>query len=315
MKELDSKAMSENERKELQDRYIRFDWAIKRLLRQKANFGVLNGFLTVMLREEVRILEILESEGNQESSDDKFNRVDIKARNSKGEIIIVEIQNTREVHYLERILYGVAKAITEHISLGEGYQNVKKIYSISILYFDLGVGTDYIYHGQNHFIGVHTGDRLRINTRDRDAVITRLPAEIFPEYILIRVNEFDKVASTPLDEWITYLKDGTIRPDTTAPGLREAREKLKYYSMSSQERHAYDEHLNAIMIQNDVLDTAKWEGRLEGLAEGHAEGLAEGKAEGEAKLRQTAIHMKRLGISIVDIAKCTGLPAEEIEKL
>ena len=319
MKKLDPKIMAENEKQELQDRYIRFDWAIKRLLRQKANFGVLNGFLTVMLREEVKILEILESEGNQESADDKFNRVDIKALNSKGEIIIVEIQNTREVHYLERILYGVAKAITEHISLGEGYQNVKKVYSISILYFDLGVGTDYIYHGQNHFIGVHTGDRLRINTRDRDAVVTRLPAEIFPEYILVRVNEFDKVATTPLDEWITYLKDGTIRPDTTAPGLREAREKLKYYSMSTQERHAYDKHLDTIMIQNDVLDTAKWEGRMEGLAEGKAEGLAEGEAkglaEGEAKLRQTATHMKRLGISMADITMCTGLPAEEIEKL
>ena len=312
MKNLDPKVMAENERKELQDRYIRFDWAIKRLLRQKANFDVLNGFLTVVLREEVRILEILESESNQESANDKFNRVDIKALNSKGEIIIVEIQNTREVHYLERILYGVAKAITEHISLGEGYQKVKKVYSISIIYFDLGVGTDYFYHGQNHFTGVHTGDRLRINMRDRDAVITRLPAEIFPEYILIRVNEFDKVATTPLDEWIKYLKDGTIRPDTTTPGLREAREKLKYYSMSSQERHAYDEHLNVIMIQNDVLDTAKWEGRIEGLAEGKAEGKAEGIAEA---LRQTAVNMKRMGIETTGIAKCIGLSVEEIESL
>ena len=289
---------------------------LDRLLRQKANFDVLNGFLTVVLREEVRILEILESESNQESASDKFNRVDIKALNSKGEIIIVEIQNTREVHYLERILYGVAKAITEHISLGEGYQKVKKVYSISIIYFDLGVGTDYFYHGQNHFTGVHTGDRLRINMRDRDAVITRLPAEIFPEYILIRVNEFDKVATTPLDEWIKYLKDGTIRPDTTTPGLREAREKLKYYSMSSQERHAYDEHLNVIMIQNDVLDTAKWEGRIEGLAEGKAEGLTEGEAKGKAEaLRQTAVNMKRMGIETTGIAKCTGLSVEEIESL
>ena len=115
--ESDLKSMEEQEKKELQDRYIRFDWAIKRLLRQKANFDVLEGFLTVMLREEIKIEEILESEGNQESADDKFNRVDIKALNSKGEIIIVEIQNTREIHYLERILYGVAKAITEHISL------------------------------------------------------------------------------------------------------------------------------------------------------------------------------------------------------
>ena len=142
--ESDLKIMEEMERKKLQDRYIRFDWAIKRLLRQKANFDVLDGFLTVMLNEEIKIVEILESEGNLESADDKFNRVDIKALNSKGEIILVEIQNTRELHYLERILYGVAKAITEHISIGEGYEKIKKVYSISILYFDIGIGTDYI---------------------------------------------------------------------------------------------------------------------------------------------------------------------------
>ena len=146
---------------EQQDRYIRFDWAVKRLLRQKANFDVLEGFLTILLGEEVKIIELLESESNQQSVDDKFNRVDIKAKNSKGEIIIVEIQNTRELYYLERILYGVAKAITEHISLGERYYEVKKIYSISILYFDIGKGNDYLYHGQNSFTGVHTGDRLK----------------------------------------------------------------------------------------------------------------------------------------------------------
>lgn len=95
---------------EQQDRYIRFDWAIKRLLRQKANFGVLEGLLTVLLGEEVKIIELLESESNQQTIDDKFNRVDIKAKNSKGEIIIVEIQNTRELYYLERILYGVAES-------------------------------------------------------------------------------------------------------------------------------------------------------------------------------------------------------------
>ena len=306
--ESDLRIMEEKERKELQDRYIRFDWAIKRLLRQKANFDVLDGFLTVMLGEEIKIVEILESEGNQESADDKFNRVDIKALNSKGEIIIVEIQNTREIHYLERILYGVAKAITEHISLGEGYQQVKKVYSISILYFDIGVGDDYIYHGQNNFTGVHTGDHLRINTRERNVLVSRLPADIFPEYILIRVNEFDKVARTPLDEWIEYLKDGTIRPDTTTPGLREAREKLKYYSMSPGERLVYDRHIDDIIIQNDAIDTSKWEGRMEGLAEGEAKGLAKG-------MRQVAVNMKRLGMDMESIINCTGLTEEEIASL
>ena len=297
---------------ELQDKYIRFDWAIKRLLRQKANFGVLEGFLTVFLGEKINIIEILESESNQQSATDKFNRVDIKARNSKDEIIIIEIQNTRELYYLERILYGVAKAITEHISLGDKYYQVKKIYSISVLYFDIGKGSDYLYHGQNTFIGVHTGDQLQVNVKERGAIMQRMPSEIFPEYILIRVNEFDKVAVTPLEEWMDYLKTGKIRPDTTAPGLNEAREKLKYYSMTPKERKAYDEHLNAVMIQNDVLDTAKLEGRIEGRAEGIAEGRAEGRAE---EKQENARKMKAMGLTNEMIHQITELSVEEIEKL
>lgn len=280
--------------------YIRFDWAIKRLLRDKANFSVLEGLLTVLFNDKTKIVEILESEGNQQRDDDKFNRVDIKAKNSKGEIIIVEVQNTRELYYLERILYGTAKAITEHISLGDTYQEVKKVYSISILYFDLGKGNDYLYHGQNRFIGVHTNDELLITAKEEGAIIQKLPQKVFPEYYLIRVNEFNQVAKTPLEEWVKYLKTGIIDPDTTAPGLPEAREKLRYYDMSPEERHEYDEHVNAIMIQNDVLNTAK--------LEGHAEGRAEGKLE-DAK------NLKQLGVSIDIIVQATGLRREDIDKL
>ena len=323
-----------------QDRYIRFDWAIKRLLRQKANFGVLEGFLNVFLGEKVTILEILESEGNQQTVDDKFNRVDIKARNSKDEIIIIEIQNTRELYYLERILYGVAKAITEHISLGDAYHHVKKVYSISILYFDIGIGSDYLYHGQNNFIGMHTGDKLQVNVKEKNAIVTRMPSEIFPEYVLIRVNEFDKVAITPMEEWMRYLKSGVIRSDTTAPGLEEAREKLKYYSMTPKERMAYDEHLTAVMIQNDVIDSAKlegrMEGRMEGKIEGRIEGLEEGKQEGKIEGRlegkiegkiegikegiekerfSNARKMKDKGLDYAMIVDITGLSIDQIANL
>ena len=289
---------------ELRDRYIRFDWAIKRLLRQKANFGVLEGFLTVFLNEPIKIVDILESEGNQQQSNDKFNRVDIKAKNSKGEIIIVEIQNTSELYYLERVLYGVAKAITEHINLGNTYKEVKKVYSISILYFDLGKGSDYIYVGQNNFVGLHTQDHLVISTKEKDTIVRKSPSEIFPTYILVRVNEFNKVAKTPLEEWVEYLKNGVISPETQAPGLQEAREKLKYYSMSDAERYAYDEHINAIMIQNDVLGNA----RLEGMEEGRAEGRTEEK-------NNIARKMLANGLSIEQIALITGLTEQEIKGL
>ena len=297
---------------EQKDKYIRFDWAIKRLLRNKANFGVLEGFLTVLLGEKIQIMEILESEGNQQREDDKFNRVDIKARNSKDEIILVEVQNTRELYYLERILYGVAKAIAEHIDLGGIYANVKKVYSISILYFDIGQGNDYLYHGQNTVLGVHTGDCLKVTTKEQGAIIRKLPAEIFPEYFLIRVNEFNKVAVTPLEEWIEYLKTGTIRPDTTTPGLEEARQKLIYYNMNKADKLAYDRHLDALMIQNDVLSTAKLEGLEEGRVEGREEGIMVGRQEEKIA---TARNLKSLNIPIAVIVQATGLSIDEIDRL
>lgn len=313
---------------EQKDKYIRFDWAVKRLLRNKANFGVLEGFLTVLLGESIHIVEILESEGNQQCESDKFNRVDIKARNSKDEIIIVEVQNTREIYYLERILFGVAKAITEHIELGNLYSEVKKVYSVSILYFDIGKGNDYLYHGQNTFVGVHTGDFLEVSTKEKNAIVRKLPSEIFPEYFLIRVNEFNKVAVTPLEEWIEYLKTGVIRPDTKAPGLEEARRKLIYYNMNRAEQLAYDEHINAVMIQNDVLTTAAEEGRQEGRQEGREEGRQEGREEGrlEGRLeglaagrqeekKENARNMKKLNVSFDIIHRVTGLSIEEIDKL
>ena len=187
-----------------------------------------------------------------------------------------------------------------YLHLGQDYSGVKKIYSISILYFDIGVGTDYLYHGQNQFVGVHTHDHLQVNTKERGVIVKRLPSEIFPEYILVRVNEFDKEAVTPLEEWVRYLKDGIITSETTAPGLEEAREKLRYYSMSPEERYAYDEHLNAIMIQNDVLSTAKFEGWEEGRVEERLE---------------TARRMRSDGLSMEMVVRYTGLSEEEINNL
>lgn len=306
------------------DKYVRFDWAAKKILRDKSNFCILEGLVTVLLNEPVHIIELLESESNQNDPTDKFNRVDIKAKNSKDEIILVEIQLTRELYYLERILYGVAKAITEHIQLGNKYDQVKKVYSISILYFDLGKGEDYVYRGQTVFRGVTKNDTLQITSKEKDAIHMKSPEEVFPEYYLIRVNAFNKLAENHLDEWIRYLKDGEIDENTTAPGLQEAKRKLEYMSMSKSDKLAYDEHINAVMIQNDVISTAMKEGRAEGEAKGRAEGLEKGRAEGLEKgkaegraesQREIAQALKANGVLPEMIAMCTGLSLQVIEML
>ena len=121
-------------------RLISFDWAMKKLLRSKANFEILEGFLSELLKDDIRILEVLESEGNKENRRDKFNRVDLKVKDQKNEIIIIEVQYEREFDYLQRILYGTSKVVTEHLGESDPYSKVVKVISVNILYFDLGQG-------------------------------------------------------------------------------------------------------------------------------------------------------------------------------
>jgi hypothetical protein len=63
--------------------YIRFDWMIKRLLRNKKSYVVLEGFLSVLLDRQIKINQILESESNHEGEDQKFNRVDLLVEDEK----------------------------------------------------------------------------------------------------------------------------------------------------------------------------------------------------------------------------------------
>ena len=117
---------------------IRFDWAMKRLLRHKAHFVILEGFLSELLHDDIKIQQILDSESNKDDEADKYNRVDVLVENQHGELIIIEIQNSQEFDYFHRMLYGTSKVITEHIKSGEPYAAVKKVISITIAYFEIG---------------------------------------------------------------------------------------------------------------------------------------------------------------------------------
>lgn len=279
---------------------IRFDWAIKRLLRNKANFSVLEGFLSELLREKMTIESILESESNQKLENDKFNRVDILVKNAKGELVIIEIQNQNEYDYFHRMAYGTSKAITEYISVGEPYKNVKKVYSINIVYFDLGQGLDYIYHGKTDFTGMHKSDKLQLSDKQKEVLGKSDPCQIFPEYYVIKVNQFDDAAKDTLDEWIYYLKNNEIKDDFKAQGINVARELLRVDNLSEDERRSYERHIENLRYGASMAWTMKIE---------EADRL---KKEEKYLI---ARNLKNLGVDTDKIMQATGLKEDEIEKL
>lgn len=310
--------------------YVRFDWAMKRLLRDKANFGVLEGLITTLLGHPIRILKLLESESNREDEDDKQNRVDVLAEDADGALYLIEVQNETEFAYFQRMLFGTSKLVTEYINRGEGYEKIRKIYSINIVYFNLGNGKDYVYHGKTEFRGIHDNELLNLSPFQQQKFGVDEVSELYPEYWILKVNDFNKWSKTPLEQWVYFLNTGEIPDDADAPGLNEARKKLKLEQMTHEELATYYRHLDNVVILRDNITTARGEGFLEGesqglkvgKAQGRAQGLEEGRREGlEEGLQEgyrrgkleMARSLKQQGMSVADVAKVTGLTATEVE--
>lgn len=301
----------------MKDNFIRFDWAMKRLLRDKSNYVVLEGFLSTLLEEDLRISRFLESESNQTDETDKFNRADILVEDSKGRLLVIKIQNYRELYYYHQMLYGASDILSRYTDEETDYNKICKIYSINIVYFSMIKSKDYAYHGEIIFRGLHDSDNfLKLSARQQEIFTGKDAKDIFPEYYVLRVNDFDKVAKTPLDEWIKFLKTGEIDKEATAKGLPEARERLRIDTLPDAEKRAYYRDMEALRYQRSVIKTGWDEGHIEGFKEGKAKGRAEGRAEGEKmKAKEVAKRMKEMGLSVKDIIQCTGLTHGEIEEL
>jgi len=267
---------------------VRFDWAMKRLLRHKANFDILEGFLTELLGEEVTIKQILDSESNKETEDDKHNRVDILVENSKNELVIIEVQNSNEYDYFQRMLFGTAKAITEHIKEGQPYVEVKKVISITIAYFDLGQGKDYVYHGTTVFRGIHKNDVLDLSGKQVELYKKENIYQIYPEYWVIKVSQFHNRVKDKLDEWIYFFKNAEIKNNFSAKGLKEVNERLDEMKLNEKDAKAYkrylknlrdiasDQHTKMVDAQ-DLINKGREEKGIEAVIGLFEIGLAEDK--------------------------------------
>ncbi len=312
-------------------KHIKFDWAIKRLLRNKANFDILEGFLSELLMFDVKIVEILESESNQEDATDKFNRVDILVKDIDDSLMLIEVQNERQDDYYHRMLYGQAKLISERLDAGDEYGKLSKIYSINIVYFPLGVGKDYIYVSDGSFRGLHFDDILGLSKKQKKLYNAEQVSDLFTQYYIIKVNTFNDHAVNSLDEWIYFLKNNEIKEDFKAKGLSKAKEILRVDNLSVEDRRAYEIFIKNQRIHQSEIATVytdvqyeyeeklKEEIRLKHEAE-QREKEAE-QREKAAQQREKAVQHKlakkmlKYNEPIYEISRETGLTEDEIKNL
>ncbi len=304
-------------------RLIRFDWAIKTVLRSKKNFPILEGFLSELLKTDVHIKSLLESESNKDRYDDKSNRVDIMAELTDGEKVIIEVQCIRQWDFLHRMLFGTSKVISEHLIEGEAYGKLPRVISVNIVYFDLGEGQDYIYRGTTVFRGIHKDDVLVLKEKEKQFYAPKIDAveQVFPEYYVLKVSAFDLRIRDTLDEWMYALKESEVKPEFKAKGIQEAGKKLDMLRLPDEQRFAYERHVGDNRDQQSMLHTYFYDGKLEGMQEEKQRAdeaieierqKAEAKLEAErqkaeAEKRDIAQKMEVSGMDQKTIQTITGL--------
>jgi predicted transposase/invertase (TIGR01784 family) len=202
------------------------------------------------------------------------------------------------------MIYGASKALTENLGLGQPYADIKKVISINIVYFDLGQGKDYIYKGTTTFEGLHEKDVLQLSTKQKETFTKQNIADIFPEYYLIKVNQFNDVAKDTLDEWIYFLKNSEVKDEFKAKGLAEAKEVLDVMRLDREQQYGYNRYLDYLHLKASEALSLKTE--------------AEEKIRKDENLKKAveiAKNLISLGLDNATIAKGTGLPLEQIETL
>jgi hypothetical protein len=249
---------------------ISFDWALKRLLRQKANFEILEGFLSELLHRRIIIKHIGKNESNQAAKYDETMRMEIFAEADGVEPVIIELQFDYPYNYFQRAIYGACQSIIERVHNGDdAYSKLSRAYSVNIIYSDIGVSVsnDYIYRGNKTFTGIHTNDALILNDRQRKIYGGTLSDELEPEYYIIKVLNFevpgigyDCEIKDTLDEWMFYLSVQKIRDEFTAQGMDKARKVLNFGNLCDEERRVYDRRTHSDRVNTGVLHTALLEG-------------------------------------------------------
>jgi predicted transposase/invertase (TIGR01784 family) len=286
------------------EKLIRFDWAIKKLLRNKANFDILEGFLSALLNDDITVVNLLESESNQEDESDKFNRVDLLVENDKHELIIIEVQVKSEEDFFHRIAYSTSKLLSEHLEKGQPYRNIKKVISISITYFDLGFGTDYLYYGSTNFFGTHSKDALELTEVHQELFDIDEVRKVFPEYYLIQVGKFADKIQGDIDEWIYMLKHSEVKPEFEATNIQQASEKLRIMHLAEKQKKAYEHFIQDLSYEQSMLWSSQQEGKREG--------IKKGKQEEKLAVVRNALQQ---GLESTIISTITGLSVEEIQKI
>jgi hypothetical protein len=227
------------------------------------------------------------------------------------------------------MLFSVSKRLIETLEQGKTYDRISKIFSVNIIYFELGVGEDYVYRGSTSFQGIHKKDTLKLSAIQRENLKRESICEIYPEYFLICINKFKDMVLDTFDQWVYFLKNEEVEEYFDAKGLRAAKEKLDILKLSPEDRAKYDRYIEDRRHQMSVMDSTivraekaealveeerRQKENAEALVEEERRQKEEERRQKEEERRQKEEALSRLN-TVVEALVASGMSREEARRI
>jgi predicted transposase/invertase (TIGR01784 family) len=265
--------------------------------KKKSLISFLNAAINLPENEAIVDVEITNPYQLGILSGGKSTIVDVKAKDVKGNIFIVEMQVAEFDYFHKRILYYTSQSYVAQIDKGIGYEKLKPVYFIGILEFEIGQNSNYF--SRHKVLDVETKEQI---IQDVEFNFIELP----------KFNKTIEQLETSIDQWTYFIKNAenlTVIPESVKDeGLKEAYLEADKQNWTKLE---LEDYLRASIKERDEI------GRIEfALKKGEKKGKQEGKQEGRFEEKKEVIKQGRiLGLSIADLSKLTGLSEEEINSI
>ncbi|SFD26828.1 Rpn family recombination-promoting nuclease/putative transposase [Clostridium uliginosum] len=267
----------------------KIDFVFKNIFGSTNHPRVLISFLNAILKPKYLItkVKIQNTDIEKHFLDDKFSRLDVKAKTSNNEIINIEIQLKNEYNMIKRSLYYWSKMYEEQLNEGEDYSELKRTVCINILNFK--------YLKNERF---HNGYRLKETETNEE--LSDVCEIHFIEIPKLKENSDEKDMLMAWTEFLKNPESEKVRSlEMSIDEIREAKDELIRLSNDDKQRQLYDMRAKILKDKISAINKAKRDGIEKGI-------------------RQEKINIAKNLLDVLDnktIALKTGLTIAEIQKL
>ena len=222
---------------------------------------------------------------------------DVKCKDAKGRVFIVEMQIDWTESFKQRLLFGTSQAVVKQLEKGQAYQLLQPVYGLGIVADIYEKESPNWYH---HYQLVKQGAQARDVIEHLQLVFIELPK--FPVYS----PEEKKLRLL----WLRFLREINEKTVTVSqelldiPEISEAVDLAEEAAYTQGELNAYESYWDNVRTEKTLLL-----GRYE---EGEAAGEARGRME---EKKDMAKKMIKRGVAIEIIVEDTGLTRDQVEEI